>query len=313
MKISENERGLIVATIGLALVGFFYTRSIHKEIAHAEVIEQELKDYAESIKPFFDLALASKSFAIYNVDKNEFVYKKNAEQVLPLASLAKVMSVVVALENVPQDHIFKIEKDSLSLAGDNGLLVDEKWRRDDLLKYTLVVSSNDAIHQVAMETGKIISPNTENPEQVFIDKMNEKARELKLNSLKFYNESGLDLIENGETKNGAYASARDMARLFAYAIENYPDIFSLTTQKEATITSFDKEHTGTNTNPFVGEIDGLIASKTGFTNISGGNLTVAVKDKKGEKMVVVVLGSTFDERFSDVKSISSILSQNNVK
>lgn len=306
LKTKESERQLIASLVVLAILGFFYIDGIKKEISKAEKIELELSQYEESIKPFFDIALTSKSFAIYDMDKKQFLYKRNADIVFPLASLAKVMSVVVAMENLPEDHIFTIEKEALGEIGDNGLLVGEKWKKDDLLKYALVVSSNDAMYQIAKDTGKFINPTTTEPREVFVQKMNEKAKELNLKTFEFNNESGLDL-EGEVAKNGAYSSARDMTKLFAYAVDKYPDIFSATKQKQFTVDSLDAQHIGENTNPLVEEINGLIASKTGFTNISGGNLIIALENKNNVKMAVVVLSSTFTERFTDVKTLSDVL------
>ncbi len=316
MNLSSNERELVFVLVILTVVGFFYTRGIQKEIAKGEEMDMMLAEEEETIRPFLDIALASKAFAIYDSKNNAFIYKINAEEVMPLASLAKVMSAIIVLENVPADHVFVIDKESLGQIGDNGLLVDEKWGRDELLKFTLVASSNDAIRDIAVETGSIIDPESSNPEKVFIDAMNSRAEEMGLRQMTFFNESGLDLEEvglnneanvAGSSKNGAYASARDMAKLFSYAVTTYPDIFSATTNLNFPVSSRDKDHIAKNTNPLVEEIPELLASKTGFTDISGGNLAVALKGKDGATTVVVVLGSTFDERFTDIKTLSGAL------
>lgn len=308
MKTNESEKQLIAVLIILAVLGFFYIKSIKEQISEGEKLEQELQAYEESIRPFFDLALSSKAFAIYDVGKKQFLYKTRAEEIMPLASLAKVMSAIVALETVPAEHVFKIEKESLGEMGDNGLLVDEKWGRDEFLKFVLVTSSNDGVHEIALETGALIDPETSDPIRTFVERMNARAKEMNLRSFVFHNESGLD---TAPMQNGAYASARDMVKLFSYAIETYPEIFSVTSKKMLAISSFDKDHVGENTNPLAEEIPGLLASKTGFTNISGGNLIVALETKKGDKMIVVVLGSTFDDRFTDVKTISGLLNPEN--
>lgn len=306
MKINDFERQSIAIVLILGVISFFYARGVQSEIKKNARIEEEIERYEKSLQPLLSLALNAKGFAIYDTNTKQFFYKKNAQSPMPLASLAKVMSAMIIMENVPVDHIFKISKDSLSQAGDNKLLVDEKWKRDELLKFTLVESSNDAIRQMAIETGSLIDPEALDPLQAFVKKMNEKALALGFRSMRFTNESGLD-TEFGE--NGAYASARDMAKLFALAVETYPDIFTPTIKSAPVITSLDKEHVAKNTNPIVEDIPGIIASKTGFTNISGGNLAVMVPGHDGHILSVVVLGSTFDERFVDVEKISGALSQ----
>jgi D-alanyl-D-alanine carboxypeptidase (penicillin-binding protein 5/6) len=310
MKLTDIERQLITILVILSTIGIFYATSINHELKLNQAKERDVVAYENSIKPFLNLSLNSKSFAILNTKTNHFLYKKNAEEPLPLASLAKIMSTVVVLENVPADHIFEISKESLSQIGDNGLLLGEKWNRDDLLKFTLIDSSNDAIHELAKETGEIIDPTSDNPVGVFIKAMNDKAKSFGYKNMVFYNESGLDVTPD---TNGAYASARDISKLFSYAITTYPDIFSVTSQKQAVINSFDKEHTAENTNKVIQDIPGVIASKTGYTIISGGNLIVAVPDENGQTMIVVVLGSTFDDRFVDIKTLSAAVAQSTKK
>lgn len=311
INLKDSEKQIIAVLIILGIVSVFYGQAINREIAASTAAEKEIIAYEDSIKPFINLALAARSFAIYDADMNNFIYKKNAEDVMPLASLAKVMSTIVVMERAPADKIFEISKESLSEVGDHGLLLGEKWKRDELLKFALFVSSNDAIRELAVETGKIINPEASDPEQVFVAAMNAKAVELGLKSLVFKNESGLDVTEE---ENGAYGSARDMAKLFAYAVKTYPEIFSITNNKIATISSLDKAHNIDNTNTVVEEIPGIKASKTGFTTISGGNLVVATTPDTKSTRVIIVMGSTYDERFTDMKLLTGavVQTQNNL-
>lgn len=304
MNLSPKERELVSIMIFLAVVAGFYAVSIKREIADGVRIEQEVAEYQKSIAPFLDLALGAKSFAVYDMDAGKFVYKQNAEAVMPLASLAKVMSAVIILEHVPADYRFTISKDALGEVGDNKLLLDEKWGRDALLGLTLTESSNDAVWQMAYETGLIMSPSAADPVSIFVAAMNEKARELGLSNFEFKNPSGLDV---GDGTNGGYGTARSMAKLFAYAVTTYPDVFAGTRELAPAYYSESAEHVAKNTNPFVTEIPGLLASKTGFTNIAGGNLVVALTEESGRRLAVVVMGSTFDDRFTDVKTISGSL------
>lgn len=306
MNLSPREKESIASLVILFVVAVFYIIGINREIKRGDEIENMIVQEEASVRPFLDLALAADSFAIYDTASGEFRYKVNAERPVPLASLAKVMSAVIIMEHVPADYTFKIDKESLGEIGDNGLLVDERWSRDELLAFSLVVSSNDAMRDMAVETGKLIDPNTVDARATFVEAMNAKAHELGLRSLEFLNESGLDLENATPLRNGAYGSARDMAKLFAYATTTYPDIFRATTMAEYSSRSLDKEHMAKNTNPFVGEIPGLVASKTGFTDLAGGNLVVSVKGAP-EPTVVVVLGSTFDDRFTDIKTLSGAL------
>jgi D-alanyl-D-alanine carboxypeptidase len=301
INIKESERQIIAIMAVLFLVAVFYIQSINKEIVLGAAKEVEIAAYEESIKPFLNLALEAKAFAIYDADQNNFVYKKNAEAVMPLASLAKVMSAIVVLEHAPADKIFEISKESLDQEADHGLLLGEKWHRDELLKFALFVSSNDAIHELALETGRIIDPASTDPIKTFVDELNSRAQDFGFKSFQFNNESGLDI---SDTENGAYANARDMAKLFGFAVKTYPEIFGATTTKIASISSLDKMHNIDNTNTIVENIPAILGSKTGFTAISGGNLVVATSPESGKTRVVVVMGSTYDARFTDMRTLT---------
>ena len=306
MKITDIEKQLIAILIILSFVGFFYVESIRQELKTNQLKEVTVEAYENSIKPFLKMNLNAEAFAIFDAEKNEFLYKKNAEKPLALASIAKVMSAIVVLENVPTDHVFQISKEALSQVGDSGLLLGERWGRDELLKFTLVDSSNDAVYELAKETGYFIDPTANNPVSVFVEAMNQKAKDLGYKNVVFYNPSGLDVTPE---INGAYASARSVAKLFAYAVAMYPEIFNTTSRSEIVIKSFDKEHLAKNTNRVVQEMPGIIASKTGYTIVSGGNLVVATPDENGRMMIVVVLGSTFDNRFIDIKTLSAAVAE----
>lgn len=304
MRLSENERQLLFIFVTLIAVAIFYCISVRNEIIRNDRIEREVAAYQESVKPFLTLAVGAEAFAIYDMDAEEFVFKRGAEHTMPLASLTKIMSAIVIMEHVPAEHVFTISEEALSEAGDNKLLVDERWNRDELLSFALVESSNDALWEMARETGAIMDPSTNDPMAVFVSAMNTKAEEQKLHGLSFKNPSGLDV---GDGTNGGYGTARSIAKLFTYALRTYPDIFAPTREAAPVFHSLNAEHVAKNTNPFTREIAGLIASKTGFTNISGGNLTVAVQAPDGRRLVLVVLGSTFDARFTDIQTISGTL------
>lgn len=72
MNLSSNERELVFVLVILTVVGFFYTRGIQKEIAKGEEMDMMLAEEEETIRPFLDIALASKAFAIYDSKKQRF-------------------------------------------------------------------------------------------------------------------------------------------------------------------------------------------------------------------------------------------------
>ncbi len=94
--------------------------------------------------------------------------------------------------------------------------------------------------------------------------------------------------------------------LTAYLLRTKPELLAKTKDLVVSTDSLNASHIAENTNALVGMIPGLIASKTGYTDLAGGNLVIAFDAGIGHPAVVVVLGSTKDERFSDAIYLSEI-------
>ncbi|MEK7136063.1 MAG: hypothetical protein AAB821_00505, partial [Patescibacteria group bacterium] len=103
---------------------------------------------------------------------------------------------------------------------------------------------------------------------------------------------------------GSYGSVRDMALLMSYIIKEKPNLMTVSTKPSISSKSATGQtYFGSNTNDIVGKIPGLIASKTGYTLSAGGNLAVAFDAGLAQPIVIVVLGSTKDGRFTDVLAL----------
>ncbi len=309
-ELTKSERqslGVLALTLLLASSYIFGT---HRHIS-AEEISKETQDELISqmtdskLSVFFEsLDLKASSVLIVDSGTKQVIYGKDTETVMPLASLTKIMTAIVSMEQISQTEIITIPKEALSLTGDNGLLADEKWGRDELLRFMLITSSNDATRALSLHVGHKAGFLTEESSvQYFVDLMNAKAQSFGLSHTVFLNESGLDL-EDG--KNGGYSTSSEIVHLFDYAVSIYPDIFSSTSFNSQLFTSASNtSHTAINTNPNPGLVAGISASKTGFTNISGGNLIVSFKTPEGKTIIANVLGSTFAHRFTDIEKLSS--------
>ena len=157
----------------------------------------------------------------------------------------------------------------------------------------LVESSNDA----AFALGETFEQITGTP---LLAAMNERARELGLETLHFNSVSGLD--KDGVP--GGVGSARDIAEILEYAFEAYGHLFASTTQKDVAYTAIGEDPLlAENSNKAILAIPGRVLSKTGMTDLAGGNLGMIVEKGPLHPIVVVVLGSTEDGRFSDVETI----------
>ena len=256
-------------------------------------------------KSFPTVTFGARAVYIYDVRTKNVLFAQNENTRLPLASLTKVMSALVAQDSSPLYSTVRITGEALSAEGDSGLYKDEQWSLGNLLDFSLVTSSNDGIRAVALSLGALSRANATTEEIIndFVGEMNRKAGELGLRNTYFGNETGLD---ESDIKGGAYGTAKDMSTLLEYILVHNPELFVATTEVRTTIPSLDnREHVAKNTNDIVAEIPGLRASKTGFTNTAGGNLVFVFDPELGRPIIVSILGSTDEGRFEDARTLVS--------
>jgi len=237
----------------------------------------------------FDVStLNARAVIVYDVVRNEPLFEFNAHKRLPLASLAKIMTALVAIEYFDPDTQVTITEKTLKTEGDEGLLVHDRLSVASLASLTLVSSSNDGAEALANVTNR----------ETFIAQMNERARELDLVQTSFFNPSGLDI---NERLSGGYGSAADIAHLLLISVQTAPNIFAPTIKPIFHTSSYRVK----NTNNRIDDITGLIASKTGFTDLAGGNLAIMFDAGLAQPIIVVVLGSTPDGRFDDAYNLAN--------
>jgi len=204
------------------------------------------------LSPFDGLNLEAKAVLVFDLAKNEPIFELNPNTQLPLASLTKIMTVVVA----------------------------EETKTKDISKFV-----NEALEQSSNEAAIALASVNNN----FLDLMNKKAKELNLNQTYFLNETGIDISKE---LSGAYGSTNDAVKLISYALKNNPDLFEATTNNSSL-----------NTNPYASTTTLLIASKTGLTDLAGGNLAVVFDAGFNHPIVSVVLGSSEKGRFIDTQKL----------
>jgi serine-type D-Ala-D-Ala carboxypeptidase (penicillin-binding protein 5/6) len=250
-----------------------------------------LKPKAKLVAP----NIYAKSAYILDAKTGKVLYEKNAEVQLPLASITKIMMALTALRDNSKDNIVAIKPEFLMTDGDSGLFVGEEWALGDILSFTLLVSSNDG--------AKAISSLTDSSEtHIFVQNMNALAKEVGLTQTYFVNVTGLD---NSYALSGGYGSARDVAYMFNYALKEIPNVLEATRHDTLTFTSLGgMQHTGQNTNKITSSLPNLIASKTGYTELAGGNLVVAIDAGPSRPIIISVLGSTLEGRFADVEQLA---------
>lgn len=254
---------------------------------------------------FPNVTLLAGAAIVLDETTGEILFEKNADVQLPLASLTKIMTVLVASELAPDNVVVSISGDALKTEGENGFTEGERWRFEDLLEAMLVKSSNDSAAAIASVAGAFAPVGTSSAdtlEERFIERMNERAKELRLSATYFLNPTGLD---TNEAVSGGYGSARDTALLFGKAVRRAPMAFEATREESVTLHSLDDaKYTFDNTNTEVKGLPGIIASKTGFTDLAGGNLAVMFEAGPVHPITIIVLGSTKEGRFEDAKKLS---------
>src|SRR3990167_10175404 len=284
-----NNRLLLFMLFIFAAVAIFFSVENFKLLEREKLEQQRI----ENIKTKIDnAAILAKAVAVYDISHNKKIYGKNDDVVMPIASLAKILTVAVALNNYPKDAVISIPSEAINQSGDFGLLAEERWKVGDLAKLTLLTSANDGIYTLA--TGAD-----------FLEKVNTKAHKIGAQNAVFLNSTGLDIdLEHA----GAFVSASDINTIAMYATKLYPEIFEATRTPELNLQSESGfVHNFKNTNVIVNKIPNLIFSKTGFTELAGGNLVIIFKNQRGEEIAVTILGSTFEGRFEDMEKIVNTL------
>lgn len=218
------------------------------------------------------------------------VFGWETEKRWPIASLTKLMTALVALENIPVSEVITITQEAVQVEGSSGnFAAGEKFKLRDLVKAMMVISSNGAAKAVAIHFG----------EEEFIAAMNSKAQELGMTDTTFVDSIGLS-AQNQSTVN-------DLVRLTEYIKANKPEIFSMSMKPKDVITEVKtgKAKNIVNINVFAGKSD-FLGGKTGSTPEAGGNL-ISIFKIANEARIIIVLGA--EDRFAETEKIKNSLWQ----
>ena len=240
--------------------------------------------YAEDL----NLAENAKSAILIEASTGEILYSKNQNERLAPASMTKIMSLILIMDNIEKgnlkwDDMVVVSKNAASMGGSQIFLeANEKMSVEDLIKGICVASGNDATVALAEKIA--------GTEGAFVKLMNKKAKELGLNNTNFVNSTGLDA-------EGHYSTAYDMA-MMAKELVKYEKILEFSSIYEDYLRKdSNKSFWLVNTNKlvkFYSYIDGL---KTGFTSNAGYCLTATGK-KKNMRLISVVMGEESTDRRS---------------
>lgn len=232
-------------------------------------------------------ALTAPAWILYDADAGVVIASQNADEERPMASVTKIMTALVVVENADLDALVRI---SASAAGTGeaeiGLVRGERWSVSDLLAAVMIRSGNDAAVALAEHVGGSV--------EGFADLMNAKAESLGLEHSHFVNPHGLDA-------DGHYTTAADLVVMAEAALAD-PYLARLARTSRIT---FKPDPSGvsrvaSSTNRLLGLYPGVVGLKTGFTN-DAGRVLVSVLQRNGRTLIGVVMGS--EDHFDDSRRL----------
>jgi len=283
------------------LSDFFYLQEVSKnpQIFAAQI---NLQEHIKNLRPLRDknvpdleiIAKSGLSVLIKNDGEEKILFEKDVDQKLPIASLSKLMTTLVVLDNYDLSKEIKISKEAVAQEEDFGKLeIGRVYAVNYLLYPLLMESSNDAAFSLASDYDGMTF-------EKFVELMNSTARKLGFNNTSFVNPSGLDPEENEPQTRINYSTVRDLAEL-TKGLLNKPLIWEILSTPKYSFYGPEL----TNTNELLGEIPGIVGGKTGYTDTAGGCMVLVTK-APGEKgiLVNVILGSDGGNgRFGEMKKL----------
>jgi D-alanyl-D-alanine carboxypeptidase len=225
---------------------------------------------------------------VIDLTSGEEIFSVNKLKRWPLASVSKLMSSIVAFENMELDEKVTISENAVATEGvSGGFQAGDVYTVEDLVYSMMVVSSNDA----AIALREAMSDNR------FVELMNAKAEEIGMISTYFNEPSGLSILNQ--------STASDIGLMIEYAWVNHPELFSISSGKKVVIKELNSglRKTLTNINALSSRRD-FIGGKTGYTEDSSENLA-AVFSLGGKSVAVIILGA--EDRANEAEKIISFI------
>ncbi len=241
-----------------------------------------------------DIDISSKSACLVDYKSGQVLYEKNATEHLPVASMVKMMTILLTLEEIDNGNLtldtMVTTSENASGMGGSQVFIDPfvEYRTEDLLKSVIMASANDA----SVALAEHISGN----EKSFVGKMNKRAQELGMNDTNYSNCTGLPAPEQ-------YSCAKDSAIVLKAVAEheNYHK-YSTIWMDELTHPSGRKTEL-VNTNRLIRYYDGCDGGKTGSTNEAGCCLSASAKRNNMRLISVIVGAKNSQTRFNECSSL----------
>jgi len=233
-----------------------------------------------------------------DLDSGKVLLDERADRSQPIASLSKLMTALIILENHELDEVVTVPYEATRV---NSSTIDvyqyEQFTVETLMEAILIPSANDAAITLAIfHSGS---------EAEFVREMNRRAKELGLMSAEFFNSTGLDLFNDEGTETwGNKMSGRDVMKL-TRLLRTYDFVKQAMSKDHFYGTSVDEKffHEKSSTNQLLNTFVNVTGGKTGFTYLAGECFTAIGKTPDGHEILTVILGSS--DRFGETKKLLS--------
>ena len=247
------------------------------------IVVETVNDNAPANEDKAPFEVAAKGAVLIDADSGKVLFQQNTHEELPLASVTKVMTMLLVMDAVEEGKIslddqVTISERAASMGGSQMYMeVGEKHTVKELLKGVAMASANDGCVALAEHVA--------GSEEIFVERMNKKAQELKMQDSHFVNTNGLPVADH-------YSSAYDIA-VMSCALYEYEETRQWFTTWQDTITvglpGKEKEFGLTNTNKLIKQYSGCNGIKTGYTSDAGYCLSASAT-RNDTHLIAVALG-----------------------
>lgn len=233
-------------------------------------------------------------------------YARSADEQVKIASITKVMTAILAVENCKMDEKITVSNAAATVGNSTaGLLEGDELTVEQALRGLMIPSGNDAAIALAEHVGKKLDPKTKDAVATFVKAMNEQAKKLGCTGTLFENPHGLDF---DEWAGDMHSTAHDVALMMQEAMKD-DTIREVMASKDPWIEvtgadGSDHSHSMDTHNVLLDQ-DGNIGGKTGTTDDAGYCFASAYNRDGDEIYTVVLNSSTTDQRFADTATLAS--------
>ncbi len=310
-KETKRRKSLFIVffLVFFPLVSFFIIRAVSQE----EEIKDENK-VIEEVEPYPVLRdreeegkdpniKGSAALSIYwDGNSEKILYKENPDKPLPIASISKLMTALVVLEDYDLDAPVGIaEKEIITRSEFRDFRAFKETKVEEMVYPMVIESNNSAAFALALAGERFFDDISNEPVKGFVEKMNNKAREIGLKKTNFVNPSGLD----GRSGEYNLSTAREITEFSKYLLSN-TDIFKISQMPSYRLYSPDGAiyYESLNTNDFLHSKEEdwqerIVGGKTGWTHAAFGCLLLVLESPSHEGYIInIVLGT--EDRFHEM-------------